>query len=497
MSNGPEHNLASRTAAGASLLIALRLITRFIDLGTLFVLGRLLSPADFGLVAIAMSLIFVVEAIMELPLNQALVRLPALTKAHYDTAFTVGLMRGLGLALILLIAAWPFALLYDDSRLAALVAALAIAPAARGLSSPRLAEFAKKLDFRRDFAMELAGKSLAFVISVSFALMTGSYWSLAIGTIVTPLTMVTISYVLAPHRPALSLKEWHTFAGFLGWSSASQAITALNWQMDQLFLGRFVSRIELGNFSMASNLAFLPFQILFVQIIRPVMAAFALVNHDVRRLAAAYQVASTSTLTLGIPIMVGMSIFAEPITRIVLGDQWIGAAPALRWISLSIVPTMFVTPLAPLAMSLNGKSSLFHVALIEFFLRLPLMFVGAAYYGVAGVLVVRMGLAFVVAGCSMLVVRELIVLPIRKQILGPWRPILSTVVMVAVVLPLETRFNGAPIDLSWVAGLIATVCLGAVVYSASLLLLWRIAGRPKDCLESKVMELIRSRRQRS
>ena len=230
MSNGPEHGLAARTAAGASLLIAQRLITRFIDLGTLFVLGRLLSPGDFGLVAIAMSLILVVEAILELPLNQALVRLPTLTKAHYDTAFTVGLMRGLGLALILLAAAWPFALLYDDSRLAALVAALAIAPAVRGLSSPRLAEYAKKLDFRRDFAMELVAKSLAFGISVSFALMTGSYWSIAIGTIITPLTMVAASYVLAPYRPALSFKEWHAFAGFLGWASASQAIGALNWR---------------------------------------------------------------------------------------------------------------------------------------------------------------------------------------------------------------------------------------------------------------------------
>jgi O-antigen/teichoic acid export membrane protein len=497
LSSGSEHNLAGRTAAGASLLIALRLITRCIDLVTLCILGRLLSPGDFGLVAIAMTLILIVEAILELPLNQALTRLPALRKAHYDTAFTLGLMRGLGLALILLIAAWPFARLYDDYRLTALIAALAIAPAARGLSSPRLAEFAKKLDFRRDFAMEIAGKSVAFMISVSIALLTSSYWSLAIGTIVTPLTMVAVSYVLAPYRPALSLKEWHTFAGFLGWSSASQAIFALNWQMDQLFLGRFASRVELGNFSMATNLAFMPMQILIVQIIRPIMSAFSLISHDAGRLGAAYQVASISTLTFGIPIMVGMSILAEPLTRLILGDQWIEAAPALCWLSLSIIPAMFVTPLAPLSMALNRTRILLHLASIEFLLKLPLTFVGAAYYGIAGVLVARVGIALVIAGGSMLAVRELIALSIRDQVLGPWRPILSCIIMAAFIVPLESRFRGLPVNLSMVAGLIATIFLGAVVYSASMFLLWWIAGRPRDCLESKVTDFIGFDQQRN
>src|ERR1700721_1806223 len=74
--------VSHRTAAGATVLIVSRLIARCIDLATLLVLGRLLSPADFGLVAIAMSIIMIVEAILELPVGQALVRLPVLTKAH-------------------------------------------------------------------------------------------------------------------------------------------------------------------------------------------------------------------------------------------------------------------------------------------------------------------------------------------------------------------------------------------------------------------------------
>src|SRR5579871_4932278 len=112
----PVHKIRSRTAAGATILVASRLITRCIDLGTLVILGRLLSPADFGVVAIAMSVIAIVEAIMELPLGLALVALPTRTEEHYATAFTLQLVRGLLLAVILLALAWPIARIYNDPR---------------------------------------------------------------------------------------------------------------------------------------------------------------------------------------------------------------------------------------------------------------------------------------------------------------------------------------------------------------------------------------------
>ena len=58
------HKVSGRTAAGATVLIASKLVARCLDLATIVVLGRLLSPADFGLVAIAMSVVMVVEAIL-------------------------------------------------------------------------------------------------------------------------------------------------------------------------------------------------------------------------------------------------------------------------------------------------------------------------------------------------------------------------------------------------------------------------------------------------
>ena len=166
------------------MLIVSRLIARCMDFATLLVLGRLLSPADFGLVAIAMSVMMIVEAVSELPVGQALVRLPVLTNPHYDTAFTLFLLRGVGLALILIGLSWPLAQIYGDDRLIGLICALGIAPAARSLGSIRTIDFAKKLDFRPNLICDFVGKSSALAISVSLAWGTGSYWSIAAGTFI-------------------------------------------------------------------------------------------------------------------------------------------------------------------------------------------------------------------------------------------------------------------------------------------------------------------------
>jgi PST family polysaccharide transporter len=81
--------------------------------------------------------------------------------------------------------------------------------------------------------------------------------------IATPITMLVVSFFCAPY-----LKKWRDFSGFFRWTTASQAVAALNWQMDQL-----VSRLELGRFSMAANLSALPTQI-FVGLHEPSCGSF-------------------------------------------------------------------------------------------------------------------------------------------------------------------------------------------------------------------------------
>ncbi|MCZ2917061.1 oligosaccharide flippase family protein, partial [Acinetobacter baumannii] len=77
-------------------------------------------------------------------------------------------------------------------------------------------------DFRRTVAAELLGKVMSLVVSAAVAMLTGSYWALALGTIVSPMTSALLSFVLAPYLPRLSLHDWRLFRNFLGWLSGAQ-----------------------------------------------------------------------------------------------------------------------------------------------------------------------------------------------------------------------------------------------------------------------------------
>jgi O-antigen/teichoic acid export membrane protein len=485
------HKITNRTARGATTLIASRLAARSIDLVSLAILGRLLSPGDFGLVAIATSIAQIVEAVMELPVGIVLVSFPTRTGAHFDTAFTLQLMRGVALTLILMICAWPISWIYHDNRLIGLICVLGVGPAFRGLSSPRIVEYTVNLDFWPTFLIDVAGKLVAFALSGALAWWTRSYWALAINWIAYPMTASGVSFLCAPYLPTISISKWRDFSSYLRWTTPAQLVTAVNWQLDQLVLGRFVNRFELGRFSTASNVSFIPWQIFIIQLVNPLLVSFSLIREDADRLVAAYRKSSITVMAIGLPVYVGMSAAAEPLVRIVLGDQWSEAAPLLRWLALSQIPSLFVAPLYPLAMTFNRTNIIFRLALTEFVFRFPLTLLGIFYYGIAGALLARIATATFVAGLSMLAIRELIQLPVWSQLLAPWRPTLSTIVMLFAVLPWTEAFGSIHnpvqliLDFMWVAG------LGVLVYVVSIFLLWRIAGRP-DGFESSVVGILAS-----
>ncbi len=103
----------------------------------------------------------------------------------------------------------------------------------------------------------------------------------------------------------------------------------------------------------------------------------------------------------------------------------------------------------------------FRLALIEFLFKLPLMLIGTWFYGIAGALVVRVATGFFVSGCSMLAVRELIRLPIWAQLLAPWRPTLSAIVMALAVMSMDGLLTNVNDHFHLILVLARCSCYGA------------------------------------
>lgn len=470
--------LGQKTALSGSLMVVARLISRVIDLFTMLVFARLLSPTDFGLVAIAATIVLIIEAAMELPLSQALVRLPVIEETYYDTAFTLGLLRGAILCGLVCGLAFPFARFYHQPELGPLICVLSVAPAARGMLNPRMAQYAKDLNFKWEFLFELVGKVTAFVAGALVAVLTRSYWSIAVCTVTAPIVIAALSYYLVSFRPRLTLSAWRVFKDFLGWISLSQVILAINWQSDQLLLGKIMRPAQLGLFSTANNLANIPMLALFSPILRPLLSAFTMLRDEPARLRSSYQSAAAAVVTIGLPLMVGESLVAGPAVRLMLGAKWLGAIPMLYWLALSLVPTLFAVVITPLGMALNETKQLAWRNAFQMCVKLPLVIAGALMFGFFGVIIARLISEAITAVYCMVVVRRLIGISMADQINNFVRPVVSAVVMAGLLMLATPWFAWGNSTVMLFAELAASIALGAAAYCGTLALLWSLAGRP-------------------
>jgi O-antigen/teichoic acid export membrane protein len=483
-----DAQITKRTAYAVAWLVVARLAAKIIDFCLMLILGRVLTPADFGLVALAMTLVTMLDAISELPVMQAIVRMSGPTPEHYDTAFTLALLRSILLAAFCFAMAWPFARFYNDPRLVGLIVLLSLAFVARGLNSPGLAHFARSIDFRRDFVIDFIGKITSLICAGSFALLYHSYWAIAAATVAYSLTTATTSYMVAPYRPRLTLKHANTFSRFLGWTTAAQVINAVSWQSERLVLGRFVAASEVGQFSMGSDLANLPARILIAPLLVALLPAFFLIREEPERLKASYFRVLRTITAVGIPILVFLCIVAHPATVLLLGAKWAEAAYGLQILSIATIPAMFVAMINPLAMALDKTHLFFRRNLFELCIKLPLIAIGAVYGGLNGFLYALAASAVITNLMSMNFVRSIIGITIAQQLAAPWRVYVSLVPACALLIFLQSWIEGS---MPWqFFSLFFSLVAAGSIYIASDMALWALSNRP-DGLESMLVGTLR------
>ncbi len=470
-------------------MVATRLGTRLLDLAVLLVLARLLTPADFGVAAIATSIVTVLESTLELPLSQALLRVEAIGRSHYDTAFTLGVLRCACLYLLLLVALWPLSSWYGDPRLGPLVLVVGVGAIARGLINPRLAEYQKAFSFWRDIAVELAGRATGATVGVVTACLTHSYWAIAAAAVTAPLVTLVASYALAPYRPRLGLVHWPLFSSFLGWLSLAQVISTMNWQSERLILARVVPVGTLGLFTTSSDLSQIPVQAVLSPIMRPLLVAFHHVRDDRARLASSYGLAVRAIMTVGLPILVGESLVAEPLVRLVLGEAWLGVVPLLRWLAPSMIPALFVLPAISLVTALGDTRDLVVRNGFEILIKLPMLWFGYRAFGLAGVALARFASEGVAAVVCMRVVRRMVGRSMGRQVWDTWPCLAASAVMVPVVLGLRATMADGFRVTGPLGELVSCTAVGAAAYGATLYGLWRLGGRPAG-LEAMAIGLL-------
>lgn len=483
--------LHEKVTKGSLFLLVNRLAIKSMDVVILMVLTRLLIPADFGRVAIALSTIQIVETILEIPTGIALLDINPVSREHLDTAFTIGLLRGVAIMALMVAGAIPLARFYQDSHLVALICALSVVPLLRSARSPRMFLYFKSLRFGPEACSDLVGKLSALFLAVSIGMATHSYWAIAAGTVAAPLFSTLSSYAICPYRPVLTLHHRHLFYRYMGWGLAGQLCSALNWQTDRFVLGKMVSHDALGLFATARDFAGTAFKIFMETLMRPVLAGLSATNGDTDRMILAYGKVTSAMIAIGLPVGLGQALLAPEIVAVLLGPKWAAAAPVFALVSLALIPAVFSSVTTNLFYAMGRPDLVFQRNLLDFLFRFPATILGIFMMGLQGAVVALIASEVLLAGICLLSVRRLLGLSLPWLIGRIWRSILGGAAMAVVltlVHPLLPHGTGV---LPALLCLLALVPLGAATYAGVHLLVWAMKGQHDDIEGQAIGVLLR------
>jgi O-antigen/teichoic acid export membrane protein len=472
--------IGGRIAKGAAWIAASRLVISVLGFVNVLVLARLLTPEDFGLVAIVMAASAIMMAATELSLSQALVQHRDPEEEHYHTAFTINLLRAVIVAAIAVALSGPVAAAYGDARLGPLFLSIGLSALIVGGINPRLALMSRDLVFWQDFATRASDKLVAVVTSIAVAAIWQSYWALVIGVVAGQVCALVVSYVIIPFRPRLSLSRWRDLMSFSVWVGLGQAVNTINWRFDQLLAGYMLGNTQLGYYSVGDRLAVLPTREATQPVAQAVFPGFARLADDPPRLRAAYRRAQTALSAVALPAGVGFAVTAEPLVLLAMGEDWRPVIPVIQILASIFAVQTLATPVQPLAMGLGATRALFNRSLLTLAIRVPITIAGLLAGGLMGLLWARCATGLIGMVINMHLVTRLIAIPVLRQITGNARALAATAAMAAatfgagqVLMPGDA--GNWPALLLQATGMIVT---GALVYPAAMFGLWFAAGRP-------------------
>jgi PST family polysaccharide transporter len=469
-------------AAGAGWIYGYRWGGRLLDLISIVVLARLLAPEDFGLVAIAASIVAIVEGLSDFDVNKALIRTRGDERELYDSAWTLSTLRGLLTALAMLAISW----LVSEPRIAEVLRMLALSPLLTGLANPRFVAFERDLVYSRLAAQTLGAKIASFAVTLAAALLLRSYWALVLGILANSLVTLLLSYSLRPYLPRPTLARGREILSFSGWLSLTTMVTTLSMETDKIIVGRLLGVAEAGLYFMTQRVGVLPTRELISPLQRVLFPSFSEIAEDRERLKRVVRESINVVGSLSLPAGVGFALVSDDVVPVALGEQWLAIVPLLQVLVPYLGVRATLSMVLPCVMAQGRTRLLFRVSALYAVVHLPLFIAGTALYGLPGSI-----WSIVVAGVFYTYLNVWLLrhtLGVSAAEIGRQlkRPLVATVVMTAALLAL-----GA-VSFSWPArwvGLVIEVAAGGLAYAAMLLTLWRLGGRPPG-IESRLAQLL-------
>lgn len=464
---------------------------KLISLASTIILARLLTPSDFGIVAMAMAVIAFVEMLGDFGFNIYLVQKEDLSPSDLDSAWTVQVLLGFLQGGILIAIASPVADIYNEPRLVNVFYTMAIIIICGGWRNIGVVYFHKDMRFHMEFMLRVPAKVIGILVSVAMGLWLRNYWAMVAGIGVQRITEVITSYIISAHRPRFSWRQIKPLMNWSKWVYWNTTLSFLTQRLPDLMIGKFLGTHQVGTFSVSQSLATLPTSELSDPIARATFPSFVKLRGDVELFQEAYLKVLGTIAFVTIPLGVWIAANASILVSILLGTKWMDAVPILTVLSLG----------AALKTQQSNTGSVFlaqgrpFVVTKLLTVRVVLMIGGLTYAILkAGILGAAWSLF-----CVELIMTPTMFFEIRKSLrVSYWaiyrcfvRPVVSSCVMWAFIIYTKP-FIDKVVNGSTIGALVCNGLTGFLIYFSCIYGMWFLSGRESRSTERWVLNQLKN-----
>jgi O-antigen/teichoic acid export membrane protein len=332
----PE-GIGRKVVNGASYQVAGIALRTVLTIASTAVLARMLTPADFGYVAMAAVITDLAALLGALGFSNVLIQRRRINRLQLDTVFWATLGLGVLIASTVLALSLGAGWLFSDPRISPILQVLSIGFVISSLASVPTIVLARQLRFRTEFWINIVSIAIRTAAGIGFAVSGLGVWSLVLGGLVGHVAAVTMAYLNVPYLPRIRFHlplltaTWRTSGSYLG----NTLLHYINSNLDLFLIGRQLGATSLGYYQNARTLTDEIRARIATPVQQVIFPALSALQSEPAQVKALVMRAARLLAAFVVPVGVAISANAPELVRVLYGDQWLAMTPLLSMLGLS------------------------------------------------------------------------------------------------------------------------------------------------------------------
>jgi len=405
-----KSDLKGRSVRGGAIMVFSQGCRFVLQTGSTVVLARLLTPADFGLIAMVAAVTNFAILFKDLGLSDATIQKGGINHGQISTLFWINSGLGLFISVIIVSLAPVVAWFYDDPRLTPVTMVLGSTFVFGGLAVQHQAMLRRHMRFFAIGLVDIVSMSVGVAAAITAALLGAGYWSLIIMHMAIAIATTVGIWIACPWLPGLPRRAVGV-KKMLAFGSNLTAFSIVNYfarNADNILIGKFIGAAALGFYSKAYGLLMLPIRQLRSPLVSVGLPGLSRLQDDAERFKNYYLKMVQLLAFTCIPMALLLAVHSDRVIVLVLGQQWEAAASIFRILAFAAVIQPLVSTYGMIMISSGHAHRYFKlgvmtstVYVISFVLGLPWGATGVALsYTVANYVLLIPILLYAFSGTS-------------------------------------------------------------------------------------------------